>query len=183
MKSEATTQKHPFHHQVWFCAAVYVCCVCVAWTKFLNYFAVFTMTYIRSLRVLWSLPKWSLISFSLSLHRASFFYPIKNSHLPLCLVDWDECRCAVKTWASSRHYFGSVCFSQWSHLKGFYGNNTSLWMRAKHLQCVYSCANWSVAAGDWFFLFAVVVFKSWEDAFLDTLKLFKKRASHWTSRF
>lgn len=42
MKSEATTQRHSFHHQVWFCAAVYVCCVSVAWTEFLNYFAVFT---------------------------------------------------------------------------------------------------------------------------------------------
>lgn len=64
-----------------------------------------------ALRVLWSLPKWSLINFSLSLHHASFFYPIKNSHLPLCRVDWDERTCAVKTRASSRHYFEVYVFN------------------------------------------------------------------------
>lgn len=54
--------------------------------------------------VLKSIPK-SLINFSLCLHRISFLYAIKNSHLPLCRVEWDECTRAVRTWVSSSRYF------------------------------------------------------------------------------
>lgn len=115
-----------------------LCLCCLNWVSILccihdndnNNLAIYHISYSSlwliyvSLRVLWSLPKWSLINFSLSLHRASFFYAIKNSQLPLCHVDWDECACtctcAVKTRASSRHYFevyvfnsGVLCELEW----------------------------------------------------------------------